>query len=97
MTPAPTRITENMVALCGLEDVWYIAGASLRSRTAMNQRVGRMSDGFLRVNYFVSSFGMICFCLKPHIVVLQETIFVRRYVLVQEDGWDAPASPPCFF
>ena len=49
MTPAPTRITENMAALCGLEDVWYIAGASLRSRTAVNQRVGRMSDGLLRV------------------------------------------------
>ena len=50
-----------------------------------------MSDGFLSVNYFVSSFGMLCFCLKPYIVVLQEKIFIRRYVLgkelVQECGY----------
>ena len=62
MTPAPTRITENMVALCGLEDVWYIAGASLRSRTAVNQRVGRMSDGFLIVA-FCNVIEMQCFIL----------------------------------
>ena len=55
-----------------------------------------MSDGFLSVNYFVSSFGMLCFCLKPYIVVLQEKIFIRRYVLgkelVQEDGYGRVCS-----
>ena len=46
MTPAPARITENMAASRGLEDVWRARRATLRSGTAARQRAGRMSDGY---------------------------------------------------
>ncbi len=58
MTPAPARITENMAASRGLEDVWCARGAALRSRAASCQRAGCMSDGFLSVDLFVSSSAM---------------------------------------
>ena len=47
MTPTPARITENMAASCGLEDVWRARRATLRGGTATRQRAGRMSDGYL--------------------------------------------------